>query len=93
MEEQGFPAVPSRSQPDPAGEPYFRGGYSTARHGSRDGGSISAVQVEMNLTRIRDTPDSRQRAASALAGALQSFFSSHLGGLAGGVLEPVSRGR
>ena len=52
---QGFPGVPSPAQPGPDGAPFFSGGYSTARHGSRDGGSISGVQVEMHWVGLRES--------------------------------------
>ena len=50
MENKGFPAVPSTSDPFPDnGEPYFSGGYNTGRHGSRDNnGFIDAIQIELN---------------------------------------------
>lgn len=77
FEAEGYPAVPSTSQPDPADDPYFTGGYSTARHGSRDGGMIDAVQIEANRVDVRDTDSNRQAFAAALAAVLESWFEAH----------------
>jgi hypothetical protein len=77
FEGQGFPAVPSQSQPDPGGEPFFSGGYSTARHGSRDGSAISGVQIECNYNGVRESAPSRQAFAEALADILPVFFQAH----------------
>jgi N-formylglutamate amidohydrolase len=45
----GIPAVPSASDRYPYSfEPYFSGGYNTARHGSRSGGKIDGIQIECN---------------------------------------------
>lgn len=74
FEAVGFPAVPSQSQPDPGGNPFFSGGYNTARHGSRDGGSMSGVQIECNYPGVRDNAQNRQAFADALADVLSTFF-------------------
>lgn len=74
---QGYPAVPSPADPHPAGAPYFTGGYSTARHGSRDGGRISAVQLEANRAGVRDTEVNREAFAAAVADALTTFLAEH----------------
>ena len=77
MEAEAFPAVPSLSQPSPGGDPYFSAGYNTARHGSRDGGTVSGVQIECNFTGVRDTEANRQAFAEALGRALATYFSTH----------------
>ena len=74
LEALGVPAVPSQTQPDPGGNPYFTGGYNTARHGSRDSGSVSGLQIECNYTGIRDTDTNRAAFAERLAEALSDFF-------------------
>jgi hypothetical protein len=76
---QGFPAVPSPAQPAPGVDPYFNGGYNTARYGSSGGGTMSGLQIESNFTGVRDTQANRQRFAQALASALDTFFAAHLG--------------
>jgi hypothetical protein len=79
MEGEGFPSVPSKEDPHPGGDPYFTGGYSTLVHGSRDGGTVSGVQIECNFAGVRDTAQNRQRFAEALATALQAHFQTHFG--------------
>jgi N-formylglutamate amidohydrolase len=79
LERCGFPSVPSPSRPHPAGAPYFNGGYSTARHGSRGGGAISAVQVEANWVGVRDSAEAQERFGRALAEALAVFFDAFVG--------------
>lgn len=71
--------VPSPLIPDPDGEPFFSGGYSTRRHGSLDGGVIDGVQIELHGPGIRDTDRNRRRFAGALARALRSFLETHYG--------------
>ena len=74
----GYPAVPSASDPAPlSGESYFNGGYNTARHGSRSGGSVDAVQLECNFTGVRDTATSREAFAEALVTAILAFLHDH----------------
>ncbi|MGD8276445.1 MAG: hypothetical protein PVH00_00400 [Gemmatimonadota bacterium] len=75
---RGYPAVPSVADPSPGADPYFTGGYNTVRHGSRDGGSVSAIQLELNYPGIRDTETSRQQFAAMLAAAVEEWFVSHL---------------
>ena len=79
LESAGVPAVPSQNQPTPGGDPYFTGGYNSARHGSRDGGSVSGVQIECNYTGIRDTDENRQAFAGGLAEVLAAFFPAFYG--------------
>lgn len=71
--------VPSPLIPDPDGEPFFSGGYSTRRHGSLDGGVIDGVQIELHGPGIRDTDRNRRRFAGALARTLRSFLETHYG--------------
>ena len=71
--------VPSPLIPDPGGEPFFSGGYSTRRHGSLDGGVIDGVQIELHRPGIRDTDRNRRRFAGALARSLKSFLETHYG--------------
>jgi N-formylglutamate amidohydrolase len=77
LEAEGVPAVPSQNQPDPGGNDFFSGGYNTAQHGSRYGGSVSGVQIECNYTGVRDTAENRQALAEALGRALATFFPAH----------------
>ena len=74
LERAGYAVVPGPRTPAPAvGEPYFNGGYITARHGCRGGGTVCAIQAELPGPGIRDTEESRQRFAGAMAEALVRF--------------------
>jgi hypothetical protein len=79
MELEGFPSVPSQLQPHPGNDPYFTGGYNTWRHGSRDEGTVSGVQIECNYPGVRDTEANRQAFAEALGRVLTIFFPAHFG--------------
>lgn len=81
LEAEGYPAVPSAAQPDPGADPYFTGGYSTDRHGSRHGGLIDGVQIEANRIGVRDTDANRKAFAAALARAVEAFFEAHYGAI------------
>jgi hypothetical protein len=74
FESNGFPAVPSVSQPSPGNDPYFDGGYNTARYGSRDGGGMSGVQIETNYTGVRDSPFDRAKFGQALVNVLSAYL-------------------
>jgi hypothetical protein len=74
LEDRGYSTTPSDVQPDPGDNPFFSGGYNTARHGSRDGGSISGIQIEAQFDGVRDTPASREAFAAALATALEAYL-------------------
>lgn len=76
---EGFPSVPSPGDPAPGADPYFNGGYSTVMHGSRNGGTVSGVQIECNYTGVRDTSLNRQAFAEALAASLAVYFPAHFG--------------
>ena len=78
LDSLGYECVPSVNDPGPAGSRYFSGGYITARHGSRDGGIISAIQVELPQPGIRDTEENRSRYASAFATAVNTYYGHHL---------------
>lgn len=79
MAGRGYRSVPSVTEPHPDGNPYFTGGYSTVRHGSRDGGVIDGLQIEHNFQGVRDTPENRQAYAEALAEALVEFLEVNMG--------------
>ena len=79
LEDRFVPAVPSTGQPNPGQDDYFTGGYNTVRHGSRNGGNISGIQIEHHYPGLRDTAENRERYAEALADALLAYFSAHFG--------------
>jgi len=80
LESAGYPSVPSPTSPDPGEEPYFRGGYNTARY--RSGGvddGFFALQIECPRPGVRDSPEKRVRFAKALAAALEQWMAQHAG--------------
>lgn len=77
LQDEGYRAVPSQSDPGPSGAPYFSGGYSTARHGSRDGGTVDGIQLEHYHSGIRDTPENRATYAAALARVILAYMNTH----------------
>jgi N-formylglutamate amidohydrolase len=80
LQAQGYPSVPSPAVPAPKeGELYFRGGYTVDRHGSHDGRTLSAIQIECPRVGIRDTAANRERFADALIAVLPHYFTTHFG--------------
>jgi hypothetical protein len=79
LENLFVPTVPSTNQPNPLQGAYFTGGYNTVRHGSRDGGNVSGIQIEHHYPGLRDTAENRERYAEALADALSTYFTAHFG--------------
>ena len=85
---QGFPSVPSSSDPRPNGTDYFNGGDNTRRHtcsreagplGGTTGGAICGVQVEANFVGVRDNAANRERFADATALVLEQYLREHWG--------------
>lgn len=77
LESNQVAAVPSKSDPFPIGnEGYFRGGYNTERHGSANGGSIDAIQIECDQT-IRFDANNRERFAINLTSVTNQFIDLH----------------
>ncbi len=74
LEQRGFAATPSPANPASADQPYFNGGYITRRYGSRDGGTLSAIQAECPGKGFRSPEDKRRAFADALAGALVEYL-------------------
>lgn len=80
LEAESVPAVPSPSDPSPAGAPYFSGGYSTREHGSlADGELVSGVQIEHHFPGLRDTDGNRRDYAARLSRAIRGFMLEHIG--------------
>ena len=77
IQRKGYPAVPSDSIPAPlVGEPYFGGGYNTVRFGSRNGGTIDAIQIESHQS-VRFTSSARIEYADSLATAILEYMDKH----------------
>lgn len=73
----GYPAVPSFNIPFPlSNQPYFSGGYNTARHGSWKSGSIDGIQVECNQ-QIRFNADIRKKFAEDFAEVIMQYLEAH----------------
>lgn len=80
LERHGARCLPSPSKANPglmAG--YFSGVYDVAAHGSREGGTVSAIQIECPWNNVRDTADNQRRFAQALAESLGVYFEVHFG--------------
>jgi hypothetical protein len=80
LERHGARCLPSPTKAYPglmAG--YFSGVYDVAAHGSRDGGTVSAIQVECPWNNVRDRPDNQRLFARALVESLGVYFEVHFG--------------
>ncbi len=76
-EEKNYAAVPSENDPFPlSGEAYFTGGYNTLQYGSRNQGTIDAIQIECNQD-VRFVDSVRKRFADSLAIAIIEFMELH----------------
>jgi hypothetical protein len=77
IQRRGVPAVPSDSIPFPLiGESYFNGGYNTVRFGSRNGGTIDAIQIESHQG-VRFDYNKRVVYADSLAEAILEYVEKH----------------
>lgn len=80
LEFRGFRCLPSPSKANPTFmSGYFSGVYDVAAHGSRSGGTVSAIQVECPWNNVRDVPENQRRFARALADSLGVYFEVHFG--------------
>jgi autotransporter-associated beta strand protein len=77
IDAEGYPAVPSPDIPNPGTDPYFNGGYNTDQHSSVHGGTISGLQIESNMTGVRDTSANRTAYAQALARVFETYLGLH----------------
>ena len=68
------PSVPSPADPSPGADPFFEGGYSTARHTA----TLPGLQIESHFG-VRDTATSRAAFAATLVEAVLAFMRDHLG--------------
>lgn len=84
----GFPSVPSATDPGPDGDAYFSGGDNTRRHtcgaeatafGGTSAGNICGVQIEANYTGVRDNATNRDRFAAATVAVLEQYLATHWG--------------
>lgn len=78
LEGEGCRAVPSPRQPSPGGEKYFRGGEITRMYGSREGGQVDAIQLEMPAEmRYQGGREVRHRFADSLGEAIHKFYTRY----------------
>lgn len=49
LEEQGYKVIPSPTFPGPANGNYYFGGFTTVTWGSREQGTVDAIQLELPL--------------------------------------------
>ncbi len=73
----GYESVPSLTSPGPQGSRFFSGGYNTRRHGSVEGGTISAIQLEMQKPGIRDNKTQLSVFAQEITTVLEQYFKIH----------------
>jgi len=70
--------VPSPRKAGPGKDSYFSGGTITKRYGSRDGGKVDAIQMEMPAElRIGGGLEVRTKFAKSLGEAINMFFGEN----------------
>lgn len=80
LADRGVPSVPSPADPDPGDAPYVPGGYNTtARHGSRAGGTVDGMQLELHFPGVRDDVVNRRAFGAALAASVELYMLRHYG--------------
>lgn len=78
LHQGGYASVPSQTDPYPqTDEPYFNGGYITGQYGSLQGGTLDAIQIEHNMTGVRDTKANRIRYAQVLATVIDAYLQRY----------------
>ena len=78
LTQKGYASVPSNEDVAPKqGDLYFSGGYNTANYGSRDGGEVDAIQIELNMIGVRDTNENRTLFSQELAEVLLEYLRTH----------------
>jgi len=75
FESLGYRAVPSPKQPVPGDDKYYRGGYITQIHGSREGGLVDAVQVEVPGEIRYGEEEERTKYGQAVARILTQYMN------------------
>lgn len=77
LNQKDVAAVPSEEDPFPlVNQLYFNGGYNTRQYGSRDGGTIDAIQIECHQD-VRLTDSARKRFADSLATVILAYMDTH----------------
>ena len=78
LDSLGYKSLPSINDLSPDGMRYFSGGYNTARHGSRSGGVISSIQIELPKPGIRDNQSTWSSYSRALNSTISEYYNIHL---------------
>ena len=78
LDSLNYKSIPSLNDPGPLGSRYFSGGYNTARHGSRGGGMISAIQIEAPKPGIRQNSYTWSEFAQSFTVAVDEYFFRHI---------------
>lgn len=78
LDSLGYKSLPSINDLSPDGMRYFSGGYNTARHGSRSGGVISSIQIELPKPGIRDNQSTWSSYSKALNATISEYYKIHL---------------
>ena len=78
LDSLGYKSLPSINDLSPDGMRYFSGGYNTARHGSRSGGVISSIQIELPKPGIRDNQSTWSSYSKALNSTISEYYKIHL---------------
>jgi len=74
LENSGLHSIPSLQAPEPYTEiGFFEGGYNLAIYGSRDGGSLDGIQVELH----RDDREAPKVSAEKITDALILYIDKH----------------
>lgn len=77
FDRKGYKTVPSPSYPSPNGGKYYRGGTNTRIHGSKYGGYVDAIQIEMPKHLRNETACYEEEYCQNLADILYDFWSAH----------------
>lgn len=75
FQEKGIETVPSPQHPGPNGGGYYSGGHNTRVHGSRYGGTVDAIQIE--LPRYLRYEDKCETFCPELAEIIYSFVTNY----------------
>ena len=78
LDSLGYKSLPSINDLSPDGMRYFSGGYNTARHGSRSGGVISSIQIELPKPGIRDNQSTWSSYSKVLNSTINEYYKVHL---------------
>lgn len=78
LDNKGYPSVPSSNDMYPkVNESYFTGGYNTYTYGSRNEGSVDAIQLELNKKGVRENIDEVENFATALSTVITEYLIEH----------------